>query len=38
GWDPTYGCIYYYNPATSTSKWIWTRPIILTIGKHNFAK
>ncbi|NLX75920.1 MAG: spore cortex-lytic enzyme [Clostridiaceae bacterium] len=38
GWDPTYGCIYYYNPQTATSKWIWTRPIMLTIGKHNFAK
>lgn len=38
GWDPTYGCIYYYNPATATSKWIWTRPIIIRIGKHNFAK
>ena len=38
GWDPTYGCIYYYNPATATSKWIWSRTIILKIGKHNFAK
>lgn len=38
GWDPTYGCIYYYNPATATSSWIWSRPIILVIGKHNFAK
>lgn len=38
GWDPTYGCIYYYNPATATSKWIWSRPIIIRIGKHNFAK
>ncbi len=38
GWDPSYGCIYYYNPDTATSKWIWTRPIIITIGKHNFAK
>lgn len=38
GWDPTYGCIYYYNPATATSNWIWTRPIVLKIGKHNFAK
>ena len=38
GWDPTYGCIYYYNPATATSKWIWSRPIIIKIGKHNFAK
>lgn len=38
GWDPTYGCIYYYNPATATSQWIWSRPIMLTIGRHNFAK
>ena len=38
GWDPSYGCIYYYNPATATSKWIWSRPIVLRIGKHNFAK
>ncbi|HEX3029455.1 MAG TPA: spore cortex-lytic enzyme [Clostridia bacterium] len=38
GWDPTYGCIYYYNPATATSNWIWSRPIMLKIGNHNFAK
>lgn len=38
GWDPTYGCIYYWNPATATSKWIWSRPIITRIGKHVFAK
>lgn len=38
GWDPTYGCIYYYNPSTATSKWIWSRPIMMSIGKHNFAK
>lgn len=38
GWDPSYGCIYYYNPVTATSKWIWTREILLKIGKHNFAK
>lgn len=38
GWDPTSGCIYYYNPATATSSWIWSRPIMLKIGKHNFAK
>ncbi|MBE5812892.1 MAG: spore cortex-lytic enzyme [Clostridiales bacterium] len=38
GWDPSGGCIYFYNPATSTSKWIWSRPIVKTIGKHNFAK
>jgi N-acetylmuramoyl-L-alanine amidase len=38
GWDPTSGCIYYYNPVTATNKWIWSRPIIIQIGKHNFAK
>jgi len=38
GWDPTYGCVYYYNPATATSSWIWSRPIIVKIGNHNFAK
>lgn len=37
GWDPTYGCIYYYNPATATSSWIWSRQIVTTIGEHNFA-
>lgn len=38
GWDPSYGCIYYYNPNTATSSWIWSRPIIVVIGEHNFAK
>lgn len=38
GWDPTSGCIYYYNPATATNKWIWSRPVVVTIGKHKFAK
>lgn len=38
GWDPTYGCIYYWNPVTATSQWIWTRPVITQIGKHVFAK
>lgn len=37
GWDPTYGCIYYYNPSTATSSWIWSRQIVTTIGEHNFA-
>lgn len=37
GWDPTYGAIYYYNPAVATNKWIWSRPVHLTIGKHKFA-
>lgn len=38
GWDPTGGAIYYYNPSTATSSWIFTRPIIKTIGKHVFCK
>lgn len=38
GWDPTYGCLYYYNPATATSKWIWSLKVTLTIGKHSFAQ
>lgn len=38
GWDPTSGCIYYFNPNTATSSWIWSRPQVLTIGKHIFCK
>lgn len=37
GWDPTYGCIYYYNPATATSEWIFSRKVVTQIGKHVFA-
>ncbi|EFM13123.1 spore cortex-lytic enzyme [Paenibacillus curdlanolyticus YK9] len=37
GWDPSGGCIYYFNPATATSKWIWSRPQVKTIGKHIFC-
>lgn len=37
GWDPTGGAIYYYNPATATSSWIWSRPVLTTIGKHTFC-
>lgn len=37
GWDPSYGAIYYFNPSTATSKWIWSRPAIVTIGKHKFC-
>lgn len=37
GWDPTSGCIYYYNPVTATNQWIRTRAVQLTIGKHAFA-
>lgn len=38
GVDPSGGAIYYFNPATATSKWIWSRPAIKTIGKHIFCK
>lgn len=38
GWDPTGGCIYYFNPQTATNKWIWSRPYVKTIGKHRFCK
>lgn len=38
GWDPTGGAIYYYNPARTTNNWIYSRPVITTIGKHVFAK
>lgn len=37
GWDPTYGCLYYYNASTATSKWIFSRKTVVTIGKHVFA-
>ena len=37
GWDPTGGCLYYYNPSTATSDWIWTREVRLNIGDHSFA-
>ena len=38
GWDPTNGAIYYFNPDTATNSWIWSRPLIKTIGKHRFCK
>nr|WP_243767115.1 cell wall hydrolase [Paenibacillus agricola] len=38
GWDPTNQSLYYFNPQTATSKWIWTRPQTVTIGRHIFAK
>ena len=37
GWDPTYGAIYYYNPAKATSAWIFSRKTVTVIGKHVFA-
>ena len=38
GWDPSYGAIYYFNPNTATNKWIWSRPVTVTIGNHRFCK
>lgn len=38
GWDPTNGAIYYFNPDTATNSWIWSRPLIKTIGKHRFCR
>ena len=37
GWDPSYGCLYYYNPKVATSGWIFSRPTVVTIGNHVFA-
>ena len=37
GFDPSGGALYYFNPVTATSKWIWTRPQIMQIGKHIFC-
>lgn len=37
GWDPTYGSLYYYNPRTATSSWIWSRKTTVTIGNHVFC-
>lgn len=37
GMDPSGGAIYYFNPATATSSWIWSRPLLVVIGKHRFC-
>ena len=37
GWDPSGGAIYYFNPSTATSSWIWSRPVLVVIGKHRFC-
>lgn len=37
GWDPTGGAVYFYNPAKTTSRWIWSRPVVNKIGNHFFA-
>lgn len=38
GWDPSGGAIYYFNPAKTTNKWIWSRPLIKVIGSHRFCR
>lgn len=38
GWDPSGGALYFYNPATSTNRWIFSLPVIKKIGKHVFAR
>lgn len=37
GWDPSGGALFYYNPNTATSAWIWSRPVIVVIGEHKFC-
>jgi len=37
GWDPTGGCLYYYNPRTAADKWIFSRTVQTVIGRHSFA-
>ncbi|WP_298841153.1 spore cortex-lytic enzyme [Clostridium sp.] len=37
GWDPSGGAVFYFNPSTSTNKWIWSRTLIKIIGKHRFC-
>jgi N-acetylmuramoyl-L-alanine amidase len=38
GWDPTGGLVYYYNPATATSQWMFNRQVVRQIGKHVFVQ
>lgn len=38
GWDPTNGCLYYYNPAKTTNKWMLSKPVVVVIGNHSFFK
>ena len=32
------GSLYFYNPKTSTSQWIFSREVTVRIGNHTFAK
>ena len=38
GWDPTNGCLYYYNPATATNKWMLSKEVTLVVGNHSFCR
>jgi len=38
GWDPTWGSLYFWNPATATSRWVWSRQIVTRYGRHVFAR
>jgi len=38
GWDPTYGSLYFWNPAKPVNPWVWTRPVVRWIGRHVFAR
>ena len=38
GWDPTNGCLYYYNPSKTTNRWMLSKPVVLTIGSHAFFR
>jgi len=38
GWDPSGGAVFYYNPAKTNSSFMWSRPVICTIGSHVFCK
>ena len=38
GWDPTGGCLFYYNPNKTTNAWIRSRPVVVRIGEHVFCK
>lgn len=38
GWDPTNGCLYYYNPKTATNKWMLSKEVMLVVGNHSFCR
>ena len=38
GWDPTNGCLYYYNPDKTTNEWMLSKPILMRIGNHVFFR